>query len=223
MKVAVVCRGQSLKALNTLPNDIDLYIIVNRFGDELQLPEVGPYLKGKNIYQVLSRVPGEVEGMSSRGLYTKFNIQGIIQPYTIHMKNPKDFSDGNNSYYKFIGDDFFFCAEERPIPATWLGDHHIKHMDTYQQRYPHHYPSSGNAAFGYAILDTPATEIILIGMDFYDVGYLTDGGPGGPENGEKMKSSILRLIEKYPDKQFTIYTSGNLETTTSNLNVIKVK
>ena len=96
-------------------------------------------------------------------------------------------------------------------------------MDTYQQRYPHHYPSSGNAAFGYAILDTPATEIILIGMDFYDVGYLTDGGPGGPENGEKMKSSILRLIEKYPDKQFTIYTSGNLETTTSNLNVIKVK
>ena len=223
MKVAVVCRGQSLKALNTLQDDIDLYIIVNRFGDELQMPEVGPFLEGKNIFQILSRTPGEVEGMSSRGLYTKFNIQGIVQPYTIHMKNPKDFGDGNNKYYKFIDDKFFFCAEETPIQATWLGDHHIEHMDTYQKRYPHHYPSSGNAAVGYAVLDTGATEIELIGMDFYDVGYLADGGPGGPESGRHMKDSVIRFIKNFPNIQFTIHTCGNLNFTSNNLKIINIE
>ena len=179
-------------------------------------------MEGKNIFQILSRTPGEVEGMSTRGLYTKFNVQGIVQPYTIHMKNPRDFGDGNNKYYKFIDDKFFFCAEPTPIQATWLGDHHIEHMDTYQERYPHHYPSSGNAAVGYAVLDTGATEIILIGMDFYDVGYLADGGPGGPEDSKRMKDSVVRFVKNFPNKQFTIHTSGNLECKFPNLEIIKV-
>ena len=56
-----------------------------------------------------------------------------------------------------------YDGEGNPIPAEWLGDHHIPHMDNYQERYPHHYPSSGNAAFAYAALDTGATDIHLIG------------------------------------------------------------
>ena len=222
-KVAVLCRGKSLGSIKLLPDDIDLYILVNEFGDELELDEVGPYLKGKTIYHLMSRTGGIPDKMIQQKQYSEFNIQGIIQPYTIHMKNPKDFNDGNNKYYKFIEEKFYFCGEDKPIPATWLGDHHIEHMDSYEKRYPHHYPTSGNAAFAYAILDTPSTEIILIGMDFYDVGYLAEGGPGGPSSGIKMKDSILKLINNSPDKKFTIYTYGDLEINLPNCNLIKLK
>ena len=46
-KVAVLCRGKSLAGIEHLPDDIDLYILVNRFGDELQIEEIGNYLKNK--------------------------------------------------------------------------------------------------------------------------------------------------------------------------------
>ena len=98
-KVAILCRGKSLAGIEFLPDDIDLFILVNRFGDELKIDEIGSYLENKNIYQVLSRVPDEADGMIRHKFYSKYNIQKMIQPYTIHMKNPHDFSDGNNRFY----------------------------------------------------------------------------------------------------------------------------
>ena len=222
-KVAVLCRGKSLGGLSFLPKDIDLYILVNRFGDELKIEEVGSHLKGKNIYQILSRTPGEPDEMIKQNHYSEYNIQKMIQPYTIHMKNPKDFNDGNNKYYKFIDDKFYFCGEEKPIPAEWLGDNHIPHMDNYQQRYPHHYPSSGNAAVAYATLDLNPEQVYVIGMDFYDVGYLADGGPGGPEDSYRMKDSMTRLIENNKNVKFTVITCGNYDVSKDNLEVIKLE
>ena len=58
-KIAVVCRGKSLGGIESLPDDIDLYILVNRFGDELEIEEIGSYFMGKLIYHILSRVPGD--------------------------------------------------------------------------------------------------------------------------------------------------------------------
>ena len=122
-KVAILCRGKSLAGIEFLPDGIDLYILVNKFGDELKIDKIGNYLKNKNIYQVLSRVPGEPDEMIRQKHYSEYNIQKMIQPYTIHMKNPHNFNDGNNKYYKFIDDKFYFCGEDNPIPAEWLGDH----------------------------------------------------------------------------------------------------
>ena len=48
-KVAVLCRGKSLAGIEFLPDDIDLFILVNRFGDELKIDEIGSYLENKNI------------------------------------------------------------------------------------------------------------------------------------------------------------------------------
>ena len=222
-KVAVLCRGKSLAGIEHLPDDIDLYILVNRFGDELQIEEIGNYLKNKNIYQVLSRVPGEADEMIRHKHYSKYNIKKMIQPYTIHMKNPRDFNDGNNNLYKFIDDKFYFCGEGNPIPAEWLGDHHIEYMDNYQERYPHHYPSSGNAAVGYSVLDFNPKEVYIIGMDFYDVGYLADGGPGGPESSVRMKESLTRIIDRKKEIKFTVITCGSYNEKKENLEVIRLE
>ena len=222
-KVAILCRGKSLAGIEFLPDGIDLYILVNKFGDELKIDKIGNYLKNKNIYQVLSRVPGEPDEMIRQRHYSEYKIQKMIQPYTTHMKNPHDFNDGNNKYYKFIDDKFYFCGEDNPIPAEWLGDHHIQHMDNYQDRYPHHYPSSGNAAVGYAVLDLSPKEVYIIGMDFYDVGYLADGGPGGPESSYHMKDSLTRLIDSKKEIKFTVITCGDYKETKDNLEIIRLE
>jgi hypothetical protein len=181
----------------------------------------------------VSRTPGESDLMISRGHYTKYNIEKVIQPYTTHMKNPNDFSDGNNKYFKFIDEKFYFCGEEKRIPADWLGDHHIEYMDDYQRpKYPHHYPSSGNAAIGYSVLDLNPKELFLIGMDFYDMGvhepnhaggYLAEGGPGGPEDGSRMKTSLARFVDSKSEINFTVITCGSYEHSKENLEVIKLE
>ena len=48
-KVAVLCRGKSLAGIEFLPEDIDLCILVNRFGDQLKISKIGSYLRNKNI------------------------------------------------------------------------------------------------------------------------------------------------------------------------------
>ena len=100
--VAVLCRGKSLAGINFLPDDLDLCIIVNRFGHELEIQEVDSYLNGKEIHHVVTRTPGESDLMVQRKYYDKYKIKKVVQPYTIHMKNPNDFHDGNNKYFKFI-------------------------------------------------------------------------------------------------------------------------
>ena len=221
-KIAVLCRGKSLGGIEFLPNDIDLFILVNRFGDELQIEEIGNRLINENIHQVLSRVPGEADEMIRQKHYSKYNIKKMIQPYTIHMKNPRDFNDGNNNLYKFIDDKFYFCGEGNPIPAEWLGDHHIEYMDNYQERYPHHYPSSGNAAVGYSVLDFNAKEVYIIGMDFYDVGYLAQHEVR-PESNARMKESLTRIIDRKKEIKFTVITCGSYNEKKENLEVIRLE
>ena len=223
-KVAVLCRGKSLAGINFLPDDLDLCIIVNRFGHELEIQEVDSYLNGKEIHHIVTRTPGESDLMVQRKYYDKYKIKKVVQPYTIHMKNPKDFHDGNNKYFKFIDDEFYFCGAEKPIPAEWLGDNHIEYMDDYQRpKYPHHYPSCGNAAIGYVVLDLKPKKLYIIGMDFYDADYLAESGPGGPEDGNKMKDSLTRLINGNGGVKFTVITCGDYNHESDNLEIIKLK
>ena len=68
--IAILCRGNSLKFIDKIP-DVDEYIIVNRFADELEQENVSNKLIGKNITQVLSLVPDEPTLMIQRGQYKK--------------------------------------------------------------------------------------------------------------------------------------------------------
>jgi hypothetical protein len=224
--VAVLCRGKSLTHLDDLP-DVDLYVIVNRFGKELDTENIKNKLSDKNIHHVMSRVPEEPKLMIERNHYEKFNISRIVQPYTQHMGNPLGI--GNGHMYKIIDNVFYFCGSKTPIPATILGDNHIEHMHDYQKRYPHHYPSCGNAAFGYAVLDTDATDIHLIGMDFYEnkdeMYYADDPTPAGfsGESTPMMKESIFNLIGKFPEKNFFIYSFADIKSDLKNCKIIKLE
>jgi len=180
---------------------------------------------GKNIHHVMGRVPEEPIVMIQRGHYEKFNILKLIQPYTQYMGDP---NSGNSYMFKVIDGEYYFCGSKKPIPATLLGDHHIEHMHSYQSRYPHHYPSSGNAGFAYGTIDTGATDVYLIGMDFYentDKYYYADDPASGfsPEDCVRMKESILNIIGKFPEKNFNIYTVGDISTDLENCKITRLE
>ena len=239
-KVTLLGRGKSLEHIDKLP-ECDLYVLANRFGEELKKEPIKSYLLDKNIYHVCSRVPGESDEMIRNKHYTKYNIQKVVQPYTVHMKNPLNFSDGNNRHFRMVDDQYCFIGEGKNIPAEMLGDHHIPHMDTYQKRYPHHYPSTGNAAFGYVTIDLDATDIYVVGMDFYHgtVNNITNnvsaeyfsGNIFGANDGisynksedtDRMKDSVMRLISSHPNINFTFYTYADFNSNQKNCSIIKL-
>ena len=81
------------------------------------------------------------------------------------------------------------------------------------------------AAVGFATVDLGKKNVYIIGMDFYDVGYLADGGPGGPESGYRMKDSLNRIIDSKKEIKFTVITCGDYENNKNkdNLEVIKLE
>ena len=62
-----------------------------------------------------------------------------------------------------------------------------------------------------------------MGMDFYDADYLAESGPGGPEDGNKMKDSLTRLINGNGGVKFTVITCGDYNHESDNLEIIKLK
>ncbi len=60
-------------------------------------------------------------------------------------------------------------------------------------------------------------------MDFYDVGYLADGGPGGPESSVRMKESLTRIIDRKKEIKFTVITCGNYDEEKENLEVVRLE
>ena len=65
-------------------------------------------------------------------------------------------------------------------------------------------------------------------MDFYestDKYYYADDPAGGfsPEDCVRMKESILNIISKFPEKNFTIYSHGTISTDLKNCKLIKLE
>ena len=60
-------------------------------------------------------------------------------------------------------------------------------------------------------------------MDFYEVGYLADGGPGGPEVTHRMKESLSRLIDGHENIKFTVITCGDYKEKKDNLEIVSLE
>ena len=142
--IAILCRGNSLKFIDKIP-DVDEYIIVNRFADELEQENVSNKLIGQNITQVLSLVPDEPTLMIQRGQYKKFKINKLVLPYV------KETVPG--SAQSIEGHD------GKTIPSYVLGDTHKEFM--YERgtrpdgntRYAYSYPTSGIAGVVHGTID----------------------------------------------------------------------
>ena len=215
--IAILCRGNSLKFIDKIP-DVDEYIIVNRFADELEQENVSNKLIGQNITQVLSLVPDEPTLMIQRGQYKKFKINKLVLPYV------KETVPG--SAQSIEGHD------GKTIPSYVLGDTHKEFM--YERgtrpdgntRYAYSYPTSGIAGVVHGTIDYGKENIFIIGLDFYQSEYAYGKAKGDlisrGEDPKMMRGFLTNFLSTQKDKNFTIVTSANYDCDFSNVNVIRV-
>ena len=216
--IAIFCRGNSLKFVGEIP-DVEEYIIVNRFADELEQENVSSKLEGQDITQILSLVPDEPTLMIQRGQYKKFKINRLVLPY-IRETVP-------GQVQSIEGHD------GEIIPSYVLGDIHKEYMyergsrpdgDT---RYSYSYPTSGIAGVVHGTIDYNKKNIFIIGLDFYQSEYAYGKAKGDlisrGEDPTMMRDFLTNFLSTQTDKNFTIVTSTDYECDFEHVKVIKVK
>jgi len=195
--ITVLCRGQSLKYINQIPNS-DVVLMVNRFGDELEfMVELREYISNSEIYLCTSGSSGELDSLHRINFFNTYNPTKLIRPYLSSETN-------------------FHLNNSCELPNIFLSDVHKNWM--YKRgvempsnaKYEYCYPSSGITALAYAVLETDCDVINIIGLDFYENSqYLTepchvaDWGKDG-----HMQGILTTLVEKHPNKSFNMISTG---------------
>ena len=218
--VAVLCRGKSLQYIPMIP-EVDEYIIVNRFGDELEIEYLSSRLMGKQITQILSLVPEEPQLMLERDHYRKFDIKKIILPYiaeTVPGAPIPIQNKSGNIPWSVLSDNlkpYMYSRNERPDGDT---------------RYAYSFPTSGLAGVGYATVDLDVDDIYIIGLDFYDTGYAygkefesDEVAIRRGENPNMMKSFFTEFVKKSPKKNYKLYTCSSYNEKIDNLTVYNLE
>lgn len=225
--IAVLCRGNSLHYIDEIPL-VDEYIIVNRFGDELEDEKIANRLQGQDITQVISIVPDEHKSMLERGHYKKFNINRLVLPYireTVPGRGPMLEGRAGNL-----------------IPSYVLGDIHKQYMYKRGERpdgntrYSYSYPTSGIAAVVHSTIDYDKEHIYIIGLDFYEAkyayGYVEDGyseyesveqSLRRGEDPTMMRNFLTNFLTQHDEKKFTIITASDYNCDLEHVNMVHVK
>jgi hypothetical protein len=225
-KVCVLCRGKSLLDINILPDDVDVYITVNRFSAELEDINISKKLKDKNLHHVTSLSPKEMDGMKANNCFKEYNYTELIHPY-ISETIPTSPLKVGDLVGKTLSDnckEYMYKRHERPDGQT---------------RYAYSFPTSGLAALCYATVDLEADDIHIIGLDFYDgvpakddkqsniyayIGSDLGDDETALKKGEDtnmMKDFFTNFVNKFTEKTFSLYTCSSYDENLKNLTVWK--
>jgi len=194
MKICVLGRGSSLSLMNLFSmNSYDEVFINNNFNNELNNEEIFNFVKDKKIKHFVNR---EVISILDTKWYKELDIECVVN---IPM------AETNSSVvYSRI----------------------VKRIKTHFLRYQMiaasidkkgGYPTTGILSVIYAVEMLKATEVSIIGIDFYEANYY-DNNAGRMANssvnehqvkkGLVMKSFLRSYIEKHPEVQFEIVTKS---------------
>ena len=211
-KVAICCRGKSLKSIDKLPL-IDNFILVNEFTDELEVSGVTEALNNIPITHIFNwwNYTHIIPGMISNDFYTKFNVTSIVSPYT---------KDVGRGLYSIQGRDGLIPCSYYPEelkPYMWYNENSSYKWD---------FPSCGNGAilYGAALAEK---EVHIIGLDFFQQGvhgYASGAITTEGHNGDTMKKFLIeQVFEVFTDKDFYLYTCADVLDVPSNVKVITVE
>tara|TARA_B100000073_G_C23709493_1_gene563683 strand:- start:1083 stop:1787 length:705 start_codon:yes stop_codon:yes gene_type:complete len=224
-KVAVLCRGKSLKHINMLP-DIDEYVIVNRFGEELEDERISQKIGDSPITHILSPATGELDLMLQYDSFNKFNINEIVFPYAKETVPPHAWNirvEGKNGILPMSN------LSEKIKPYMWTPETQPDIVKE-DRVYEFNLPTSGIAGICHASIELDYDEIHIIGMDFYDVGYAYGSEFSSIEAGrtvalhetEPMKHFLSEnLCKRLPNKNFHMYTYSDYNPNLENLHITK--
>ena len=221
MKATLLCRGDSLQHVNLLEKS-DRCILVNAFHYELDIPDIHSFVSAhEHITHVVS-LGAQFQQMIKNDVYKKYNIDEIVLPYISETCPPIP--------------NFIRQIEGRhgKLPVHVMSDSNKQYMIS-TKRYSYTSPTAGMDALLYIANDLKATEIDIIGMDFYDnSGYLTNSHgryknevtkEGAIRNGEDssvMKKFLLDFVNCKKNIIFNLYTAAKITSSLTNLKIIQV-
>ena len=217
--VTILCRGESLAYINMLPKT-DVCILVNSFYKELLIEDINTYVK--LCPEIIHMLSFGSQSSNMIDIYKKYNINKIVAPYIAECMPQVP------SYLHSI-----LKNQKENIQLYCMSDVNKSDM-VWNNRYKFTSPTTGMDAILYSVNDLHATEINIIGMDFYDdSGYLTNShGITAVDkdlcikNGEDpnyMKSFLYNFIKSKNNIKFNIYTKSNINFDLHNVCYIKVK
>ena len=237
-KVAVLCRGESLKYLPSLP-EIDEYVIVNNWAVELnQKFIVDRFLDDKpithvsNLATLKSAYHATTHFDEMRKHYKNFNIQKIVLPYVEECVSDADKNLLAN--FNIEGRNGIILVESLPDkvkPFLWKKgetDAIDASVGFPVCKYKFDLPSTGIAGVVYATVVMDASEIYICGMDFYEEAYAFGTEIETASDYAKTRSSgretipmklflTENMINRLPNKKFYINTYGNYDPKKDNV------
>ena len=229
--IAVLCRGESLKHIDLLP-DVEEYLIINGFSDELEMDFIKEKLTDKKITHILSlgslahpHPSGARHGcfgaMLQKDHFRKFNIERFVLPYVDECLP----GDANNPVIHNVQN-----SKGDLIPVYNLSDGNKEHMMKDHPRYKFTYPSCGMGAVGFATVDLGKKNVYIIGMDFYEESAYLAGNveydivmKRCSEEGKQLKQFLPEFVSQHNDVNFNIYTYANLSTNLENFIINRIK
>ena len=226
--VAILCRGKSLVGIDKLPN-CNTLILVNSFKNELNDNTISDYVENHSDIRHVVSMGAQFKSMIKQNIYSKYDFTKIVLPY-VKDCNPHipDFlykiQDKNNKVISVenISDEckpYMYKRGERPDGNT---------------RYAHSFPTSGIASICHAVVDLKATDIHIIGLDFYEyVGYFTNsfGETSATdelaihrgEDSNMMKHFFTDFVKKFDNVNFILYTMSSYYEKIDNLKIYNIE
>ena len=200
--IVILGRGESLKRLPELKEQVDTVILVNCFWDCSHVskayykdPLIHNFIKDKKI--ILFATP--CEDFS--------NVQPFLKKYNVIAKFKTQFSKkiriGKNELFKILPDEII--------------DPYI-HLEN-------NFKGGGTLATAvlYAFYTLKKNNIFIFGLDFYEKGYYlkNDNSDGADpyRSREERKKDWIKIFKFYGDIKFNIYTLANLNCNLNNVNI----
>tara|TARA_A100001515_G_scaffold65090_1_gene51573 strand:+ start:2916 stop:3575 length:660 start_codon:yes stop_codon:yes gene_type:complete len=213
LKALVLCRGNSLSRIREIKDDnFDLVCLVNEWGRQVFMQkEFKEILQGKKAVHYLNREPRlswfmGLENIVSVEKYILNVLEGEFKNSTIPGMISKVKKD----------------AKVVPLSEN-MYDHGLKIRPDRAS-----FPSTGVLALVDSVVNQKATDVTVIGLDFFEDSYFSENsftqkkepGENQKKKGSKMKSFVSEFLSNNPEVNFTFITNSSFD---PKLNHVSVK
>ena len=212
MRVLICGRGRSLEYIEhlELENDFDFIILVNNFNTFVkENNSIRNFLKNKKIIQQVN--------ICEEGLDREFIKEFDIRKVCIARLAP----NGDSSWWR--SGRTSRTIESFGYECHWQSDK--------LEPYMHVVENSSDIAILHAILELEATDVSVIGIDFYEAeyflghnesDYLTWDEKETNSVRNRIKGSHEKIVSLFPNVSFYYFTKSTFNPSLKNINITRV-
>ena len=213
-KILVCGRGSSLESIDDpiLKESFDYVILVNEFNSFCRLdPKMSNFLSDKKIIQFVNITESGLD----EEFVKNFDVDSV---YITRLRSRGQMTP--------------WWREPRRCRRPEGFGYSCRHPSDKLEEYMPIVENSTDIVLLFSILDLEATDLYVIGVDFYESGYHLDHSEADYlEWDETEKNSVINRIQgshkifisKFPDVKFTYITKSSFDPQMENCKVLRIK